>query len=187
MKIQILIFTFAVCTLVGKLLLAKTLPDSCRHTSQFYKQKNFGQAFATEADAIVVDKSRRLIHLFYQDRLIKTFKIGLGSNPKGAKQQAGDGKTPEGSYFIDSRNSGSDYHLSLHISYPDQEDINSARRNGVEPGGAIMIHGLPNERWKHLFIRHPSDWTKGCVAVNDNEIEAIWDLVHVGTPIDLCP
>jgi murein L,D-transpeptidase YafK len=166
---------------------AKSLPETCQLTKTLSKQSHFGEARANKADFVLVDKSRRLVHLFRDNQIIKSFRVGLGSQPNGAKHQEGDGKTPEGSYYIDSRNSGSDYHLSLHVSYPDQEDINYARRKGVSPGGDIMIHGLPNESWKRIFIRHPSDWTKGCVAVNNSEIEEIWDLVRVGTPIDLCP
>lgn len=166
---------------------AKTLPAACQNTLFYSKQKNLGSTKATAADYILIDKSRRLLHLFQNGTLIKSYRVGLGTNPVGAKQEAGDGKTPEGSYFIDSRNSGSNFHLALHISYPDQEDINNARRKGTEPGGAIMIHGLPNEGWKKMFIRQPSDWTKGCVAVKDAEIEEIWDLVKTGTPVDLCP
>jgi murein L,D-transpeptidase YafK len=166
---------------------AKTLPSACQNTLAFSKQKYFGIAKAPVSDYLLVDKSRRLLHLFQDGQIIKSYQVGLGNNPVGAKQAAGDGKTPEGSYFIDSRNAASNFHLALHISYPDQDDINNARKKGLEPGGAIMIHGLPNEGWKKIFIRQPSDWTKGCVAVKDREIEEIWDMVKPGTPIDLCP
>lgn len=180
------IATLATLTL-GSTLSAKTLPGICKETDRISKQKYFGPAKAASADYVLVDKSRRLLHLFNQGTIIRSYKVGLGNNPKGAKKTAGDGRTPEGSYFIDSRNSGSNYHLALHISYPNQEDINQAREQGVEPGGAIMVHGLPNETWKRMFIRQPSDWTKGCVAVKNAEIEEIWDLVPLGTRIDLCP
>lgn len=172
---------------LGSVSQAKSLPQSCQHKDKFYQQRHFGAAKGDSADYVFVDKARRMIHLFQEGLLIKSYRIGLGNTPVGAKQKAGDGKTPEGSYIIDSRNSGSNYHLALHISYPNQEDLDLARSKGIDPGGAIMVHGLPNEKWKKAFIRHPSDWTKGCVAVKDAEIEEIWDMVSIGTPIDLCP
>lgn len=166
---------------------SKTLPPRCQYTQDYYQQRQFDSPHNQRADGIVVDKQRRLMHLFWEDTLIKTYRIGLGSHPKGPKIEDGDGRTPEGSYFIDQKNAASRYHLALHISYPDQEDLNQARREGLNPGGDIMIHGLPNEPWKRRFTPHPLDWTKGCVALNNQEIEELWALVPNGTPIDLCP
>lgn len=140
-----------------------------------------------EADQLVVDKSRHLLHVLSNEKLIRTYRVALGKgSPQGHKRKAGDNKTPEGNYFIEYKNSASDYHLSLKISYPNQDDINWARKNGVDPGGDIMIHGLPNSAIKRALINHPKDWTKGCVAVNNREIEEIFDYVHSGTPIELC-
>lgn len=141
-----------------------------------------------KADFVAVDKKRRLLHLMQEGRLFRSYHVALGKQPIGKKTQEGDNKTPEGLYMIDYRNSASSFHLSLHISYPNQEDINQARRRGVSPGGDIFIHGLPNEAWKRWFINHPKkNWTRGCVAVTNEEIEEIWGFVNKNTPIELCP
>lgn len=140
-----------------------------------------------EPDQLVVDKARRLLHVLSNDKLIRTYKVALGKGgPTGPKREAGDNKTPEGKYFIEYKNSASDYHLSLKISYPNADDIDYARRNNVDPGGDIMIHGLPNSALKRAFIRHPKDWTRGCVAVTNNEVEEMFDIIEKGTPIELC-
>lgn len=140
------------------------------------------------ADFIFVDKSRRLLHLMRQGQILKTYRVALGRTPVGKKRQEGDNKTPEGLYSIGYKNSASDYHLSLAISYPNNEDLDWARKNGVSAGGDIMIHGLPNSAFKRAFINHPSqDWTRGCVAVTNGEIEEIWNLVAPQTFIGLCP
>lgn len=139
------------------------------------------------ADFIVVDKSRRLLHLLKEGVIIRSYRVSLGGKPLGAKHQEGDNKTPEGLYSIDSKNSASDYTLSLHVSYPNQDDINWARQHGVSPGGDIMIHGLPNAWWKRAFIHDGMDWTKGCVAINhDDQIDEVFTFVKTGTPIELC-
>ncbi len=142
----------------------------------------------TPADYVLVNKSKRQISLLRQGKVLKTYRMALGRSPEGKKRQEGDNKTPEGLYHIGYKNSASDFHLSLQIDYPNQDDINWARKNGVNPGGDIMVHGLPNSKWKRAFINHPKkDWTRGCVAVTNNEIEEIWGLVKTGTPIELCP
>jgi murein L,D-transpeptidase YafK len=113
--------------------------------------------------------------------------VALGGVPVGAKQKQGDHKTPEGDYIIDSRNSHSQFHLSLHISYPNAGDRKHARRLGVNPGGDIMIHGLP-PAYAYLGPRHRQwDWTEGCVAVDNEEIEEIWNMVPVGTRVEIKP
>ena len=139
------------------------------------------------ADHIVIIKSARTMTLMNHDKVLKTYRVALGSSPVGAKEKQGDHKTPEGDYVIDARNAHSQYHLSLHISYPNAQDRRRARKLGVDPGGDIMIHGLP-PGYAGLGSKHTQwDWTWGCVAVTDKEIEEIWSLVPVGTRVEIKP
>jgi tetratricopeptide (TPR) repeat protein len=139
------------------------------------------------ADKILIEKKDRRLTLFSNGNVIKTYKIALGANPEGSKEMQGDNKTPEGSYIIDSRNRDSRYHLSLHISYPNEEDKRRAKRNGVSPGGDIMIHGLING-YSWVGEAHTAfDWTKGCIAVTDEEIEEIDKLAPNGTVVEIRP
>lgn len=160
----------------------------CPQTVAMRKQAVFKKpAGKPQADFLVVDKSGRLLHLLKDGVIFRSYRISLGKTPTGAKHQEGDSKTPEGLYQIDKKNSASDFTLALHISYPNQNDIDWARAHGVDAGGDIMVHGLPNEWWKRSFIKDGMDWTKGCVAVNhDDQINEIFDYVAVGTPIELC-
>jgi murein L,D-transpeptidase YafK len=141
----------------------------------------------TQADYILVEKSERRLTLFSNDRAIKTYKIALGQVPKGPKLIQGDHRTPEGGYIIDARNPDSKYHLSLHISYPNEIDREIAQMAGIVSGGSIMIHGAGKKyEWMGKF--HTSlDWTDGCIAVTNREIEEIWQLVPDGTPIKIRP
>ena len=142
---------------------------------------------APAVDRIVVEKAARTLTLFDRQRPIRTYRIALGPNPVGHKQQEGDGRTPEGKYVIDFRKPDSSFHRALHISYPNPADRRRARRRGVSPGGAIMIHGLPNGLG-HIGAAHRlSDWTLGCIAVTNEEIEEIWRLVKDGTEIEIRP
>lgn len=141
----------------------------------------------TKADKIVIEKSARKMTLYSKDKVIKTYAISLGGEPVGAKQQQGDHKTPEGTYSISGRNANSKFHRSLRISYPSAADRERAKKARVSPGGDIMIHGLPNG-WGWLGSGHlKSDWTDGCIAVTDKEIEEIWELVPNGTTVILKP
>lgn len=141
----------------------------------------------TVADRVVVQKAARTLSLYRQGRLLKTYRIALGRNPEGHKQQEGDGRTPEGRYVLDSRNRQSAFHRSLHISYPNAEDRRRARRRGLSPGGAIMIHGLPKGMATIGRAHRLRDWTDGCIAVTNEEIEEIWRVVPDGTPIEIKP
>jgi murein L,D-transpeptidase YafK len=141
----------------------------------------------TTADRIAIDKSARSLTLFRRGQPLKTYEVALGSNPVGHKQQQGDGRTPEGRYKIDYRNPNSSFHRSLHISYPGPADVRSARRRGVSPGGDIMIHGLPNGMGAVGRLHLVSDWTKGCIAVTNDEIEEIWRVVPDGTVVEITP
>lgn len=140
-----------------------------------------------QAVSILVHKAERKMWLIGPNGPLREYPISLGANPQGHKQQEGDERTPEGRYVIDWRNDHSAAHLSLHISYPNQDDLQFARQAGLKPGGNIMIHGLTNG-WGALGNLHRLyDWTNGCIAVNNSEIEEIWSLVPNGTPIDIEP
>jgi murein L,D-transpeptidase YafK len=138
-------------------------------------------------DRILVEKAKRTMTLFSGDKVVKTYLVALGGEPVGRKEREGDHKTPEGSYTIDSKNARSKFHLALHVSYPDEADKKRARKMGVNPGGAIMIHGLPREFAYLGALHRKTDWTDGCVAVTNEEIEEIWRLVKIGTPVEIRP
>jgi murein L,D-transpeptidase YafK len=140
-----------------------------------------------KADKVLVKKSERKLFLIKNGSVVKSYDIGLGKNPVGSKQREGDSKTPEGKYILDYRNPESDYHLSLHISYPDKNDLQRADRNGYSAGGDIMIHGKPNYLGWLPFIYDKKDWTDGCVAVGNIDIEEIWNAVEDSTAIEIQP
>ena len=139
------------------------------------------------ADKILIEKKERRLTLISKDKVLKTYKIALGGNPNGPKERQGDNKTPEGTYVIDSRNKDSRYHLSLHISYPNEKDKKRAKELGVSPGGDIMIHGIKNGFSWMGDLHAERDWTKGCIAVTDEEIEEIDKLVPNGTIVEIRP
>ena len=141
----------------------------------------------TKVDRILVEKSARKLSVFAGDKKLKSYRVALGRSPIGAKQQEGDMKTPEGPYRIDSRNPQSDYHLALHVSYPSDEDTARAAERGVNAGFDIMIHGIQNGGgWIGAFHRL-HDWTAGCIALTDEEIEELWRVTPDGTPIEIQP
>lgn len=135
------------------------------------------------ADLIMVYKSSRRMVLFNNSVMIGDYQIELGGSPDGDKGQYGDGRTPEGTYFIDRRNPNSAFHLSLGISYPNADDVAEAEALGIDPGGDIFIHGGPTRFWD----RFKGDWTAGCISVTNREIEEIWAMVPIGTPIVIVP
>jgi len=135
---------------------------------------------SARADRIHVDKSERRMELMRDGRVIRRYAILLGDAPVGHKRQQGDEKTPEGDYRISGRNPNSRFHLSLRISYPNEADRRQARARGADPGGDIFIHG-------GNVAAYPFDWTDGCIAVTNREIEEIWSLVPNGTPIRIDP
>lgn len=146
------------------------------------------QAAPLKAAKIYVFKSMRTMMLIDdQGKLIKSYRVALGKSPVGRKRQQGDLKTPEGLYYIEDRNIESNYFLSLKISYPNQRDWEHAERFGLEPGSMIMIHGLPNGRSWMGKNHIQKDWTDGCIAVTNEEIKEIWQLVDDGTPIEIQP
>ena len=148
------------------------------------EQKIF--ALRTEpADKVLIEKKERRLTLLSKGEVIKAYKISLGGNPVGPKERQGDNKTPEGTYIIDSRNRDSGYHLSLHISYPNEIDKKRAKELGVSPGGNIMIHGIKNGLGWVGASHAEVDWTKGCIAVTDEEMEEIYKLVPNGTIVKI--
>ena len=142
-------------------------------------------AVPQEADFLLVDKSDRTLVLYNHGRAFRTYtRLQLGGDPVGAKRFEGDSRTPEGRYTIDYRNPRSAYHLSLHISYPSPADSEIAAAYRRRPGGEIFIHGQPNSL---ATGREPGDWTDGCIALSNGEIEELWRLVPDGTPIEIRP
>lgn len=137
------------------------------------------------ADRVIVDKPARSLQLLRKNQVIREYEISLGGAPEGHKTREGDEKTPEGEYLIDWRNDRSVAHLSLHISYPNADDSAAAAARGEHPGGSIMIHGMANG-WGWLGGMHRLlDWTDGCIAVTNAEMNEIWSLVANGTPIEI--
>jgi tetratricopeptide (TPR) repeat protein len=152
---------------------------------EMLEQKVF--AIKGPADKILIEKRDRRLTLISRGEVLKTYKIALGGNPNGPKERQGDNKTPEGTYVIDSRNKDSRYHLSLHISYPNEKDKQRAKELGVSPGGDIKIHGIKSGfSWVGDF-HTKVDWTKGCIAVTDEEIEEIEKLAPNGTIVEIRP
>jgi murein L,D-transpeptidase YafK len=145
------------------------------------------QLAAEKADSVLILKKDHVLELLSAGKVIRSYKVALGQGGLAPKERVGDGRTPEGRYTIDSRNAASAYHRSLHISYPNEEDRKRAAKLGVSPGGDIMIHGLPNGRGWVGPAHRTVDWTLGCVAVTDAEIEEIWKLAPVGTPVEIRP
>jgi len=139
------------------------------------------------ADRILIEKKERRLTLLSKGRVLKTYNIALGGDPIGPKERQGDNKTPEGTYIIDARNGDSLYHLSLHISYPNEKDKKRAKELGVSPGGDIMIHGIKNGFSWASDSHTKVDWTNGCIAVTDEEIEEINKLVPNGTIVEIRP
>ncbi|PYK02452.1 MAG: hypothetical protein DME63_06625 [Verrucomicrobia bacterium] len=141
----------------------------------------------TTIDRIVVEKSARRLSIFANGKELKTYRVALGRNPIGPKREEGDMKTPEGIYTIDARNPQSSFHLALHISYPSDEDNARAAERGLPAGFDIMIHGIQNGLgWIGAFHRR-HDWTAGCIALTDEEIEELWRVTPDGTMIEIRP
>ncbi|GGY60482.1 hypothetical protein GCM10007071_03920 [Marinobacter zhanjiangensis] len=140
-----------------------------------------------EISQLVIRKEERRLYLMANDQIVRSYRISLGKTPKGHKLYEGDSRTPEGSYTIDLRNPNSDFYKSIRISYPNPEDRELAASWGLRPGGNIMIHGLPNDVGDMAFAYKGLDWTDGCIAVTNEEMDEIWQLVDVGTPIRILP
>lgn len=146
--------------------------------------QNFG---TPKADRIVVYKAQRRLELRHDGQVIRSYHIALGPHPIGPKVERGDGKTPEGTYFIDRRNMASEYHLSLHISYPETADIKRATALNVDPGANILIHGEPNILNHEGKANLLKDWTAGCIALHNTDMDEVWRLVDDGVTVEIHP
>jgi murein L,D-transpeptidase YafK len=141
----------------------------------------------SKADLVVVRKTARRLELYQGDHLLKAYPVSLGRQPLGQKRQQGDGRTPEGEYRLDYRNPNSSFHRALHISYPGSADISAARSRSIDPGGLVMVHGMKNGFGWLGRLHRVIDWTDGCVAVTNSEMDEIWRVVPDGTRIALKP
>jgi len=136
-------------------------------------------------DLVKVDKSENLMYLLEGNKVVKAYHVAFGANPKGHKQQEGDEKTPEGKYTLDYKKEDSSFYRAMHISYPNAQDKANAKRQGVSPGGFIMVHGQPNWLGWLSLITQKYNWTNGCIALTNPEMDEFLDLVKVGTPIQI--
>ncbi len=142
-------------------------------------------ASVDQIDGILIEKSARRLTAFKNGTAVLSYDMALGFAPKGDKQIEGDGKTPEGEFLINRRNPNSAYRLSLGINYPLADDIALAKSKGIDPGGDIFIHGQPNGVGSLLTL--PGDWTAGCIALSDAEIEELWRVTTIGTKVEIVP
>ena len=140
-----------------------------------------------KADRVLVVKSERRLYLIRDNKVFATYRVALGPQPRGHKVFAGDGRTPEGLYVLDHKHPASRFYRAIHVSYPSSRDVAEARKYGGRPGGLVMVHGQPaNGRNGHRDYR-PWDWTAGCIAVSNAEMDEIWDATDEGTPIEILP
>ena len=142
---------------------------------------------SANADRLVVKKSARKMFLFEGDKLLRSYQIALGKNPVGHKERQGDYRTPEGRYLLDWRNPQSRFYRSIHISYPNESDRRRAAAKGVHPGANIMIHGVPDRYRDDQEFIISLNWTEGCIAVTNDDMNEIWALVAENTPIEIIP
>jgi len=140
-----------------------------------------------KADAVLVKKHEKRLYLMKNKTPFKIYRVAFGANSKGPKRKEGDERTPEGTYILDYKNSDSDFYKSIHISYPNDQDIKRAEELGISPGGDIMIHGQKNGTKNFSRIHRYVNWTDGCIAVTNAEMDEIWASVDVGTPITIEP
>jgi len=138
-------------------------------------------------DRILILKSAHTMSLMHGTEILKTYKVALSTVPVGAKERAGDHRVPEGIYIVDRKNPQSQFHLALHVSYPNATDRARASKLGVDPGGNIEIHGLEKKYASLGALHRTYDWTDGCIAVTDAEIEEIYPQIRVGTPVEIRP
>jgi len=173
----------ALFSLLGVLVLAACLA----HPSQSRAEVRADVFRSFQVDKVLVLKAKRRMHLLRRGQILRTYQVSLGRTPSGKKVRQGDGKTPEGWYILDTRNPRSKFYRSMHVSYPNETDRARARAMGVSPGGAIMIHGEPNHLQNIGFNGKGVDWTEGCIAVTNREMDEIWNAVPDGTPIEIRP
>jgi len=139
------------------------------------------------ADEVIVRKNERRLYLMRHGEVLRSYRVALGLMPEGPKERSGDFRTPEGRYQLERRNSRSDYFLSIQVSYPNDEDVRRARRQHLDPGGSIMIHGLPNNQRHPPAYYSTSDWTDGCIAMSNSDMVELWLMTPDNTPIEILP
>lgn len=143
--------------------------------------------YGLKADLVQVRKSERKLLLIRDGKPFREFRVALGPRPWGHKQSRGDDRTPEGRYWLDYKRAQSRFYKAIHISYPNEGDVSRARELGVDPGGSIMIHGFPNNNREPEELAQRYNWTSGCIAVTNAEMDEIWASVEPGTPIEITP
>jgi murein L,D-transpeptidase YafK len=166
------------------------LKISCLVTTAFVILSGYlslSAACELKADRVLVNKTERKLYLLNDGQVMKEYPISLGLNPVGHKQQQGDKRTPEGTYLLKHRNPQSKYYKSILLSYPNEQDRRRAEARGVDPGGDLAIHGLPTRSEEEAWDYIERDWTDGCIAVTNDEMEEIWNMVDDGTPIEILP
>ncbi len=171
---------FKIVLLMGSLFLAAVLIPAASRA-----EGTFGAVF--KADSVLIKKSERRLYLLKDGKVCRDYHIALGKVPQGAKLFEGDNRTPEGEYLLDWRNSNSSFYKSIHISYPNEDDVAFARVVGGSAGGGIMIHGLPANPEYPEWVYVEFDWTDGCIAVSNEAMDEIWQFVEEGTPIQILP
>ena len=140
-----------------------------------------------KADRVVVIKSEKSVRLYNGEHLLGTYPVVFGGNRVGHKQQEGDKRTPEGKYILDFKKADSAFYKAIHISYPNEHDLENAKKRGVSPGSSIMIHGQKNGFGWASFLSQYFNWTNGCIALSNKNMEIVWQLVDTGTPIEIRP
>ena len=173
--------------LMGMLLVAAVSARADGQLSSSAIASSSVEAGLPLADSVIVRKSARVLELLKNGQVLRSYKVALGLRPEGHKQFEGDFRTPEGKYLLTRRNPNSEYFLSIQVSYPNDQDVARARRQGMSPGGAIMIHGQPNTPKKPRDYYSTIDWTEGCIAVSNSDMVEIWLMTAPDTPIEIQP
>lgn len=158
-----------------------------RFSSLLFVLSLFACASPQKIDRVLVEKSKNKMYLLSHDKVIREYDIFLGKNPIGHKQREGDMRTPEGEYLLIHKNNNSKFYRSITVSYPDEEDIKDAMARSMNPGGDIVIHGFPNELGNVTGPVQPLNWTEGCIAVRNHEMDELFDLIELNTPIEIRP
>ena len=146
-----------------------------------------GTAFVEKVDRVLVVKTERMLYLLRDDHIVASYRVALGRSPVGPKVFQGDGRTPEGLYRLERRNVGSRFYRSIQISYPSSRDYAEAWKYGNQPGGLVMIHGQAADAGTSYYGSRNWDWTEGCIAVSNAEMDEIWAATEEGTPIEILP
>ena len=170
---------------MNKLLILLVIPIVVMFCYYVYPEQKLPSG--SKIDKIIVIKSKRLMEVYSKGQILKTYKISLGGMPIGDKEFEGDKRTPEGDYIINGKNNKSGYHKNLGISYPNKSDIEEARIKNLKPGGDIKIHCIRNGAGLMGKFHRWMDWTAGCVALTNEEMDEIYDAVEIGTPIEILP